>query len=585
MNDADYSGQAQELLPRESITDRKGGRKIVGKVDLNVLPFIFVAVFVISIDRANLVLQGVDLCKSLKISDEALRGGNLLFLVGLLMFQIPSNMLLERFHAGRYIGALVGMWGAVAILSIFIKDETGFYIVRFLMGMVEAGIVPGLWYYCTLFYPENFLVLPFAVIEVGKFTSAILSVPVSSYVRKFGGDLVGWQWALVLEGSCAVIIGIILIFIMPGNLSDCYFLNIKEARYLQSKIQGHTTHLRSRSVKGAGYLVQDWRGVLLCGGLWVCSGVKHYSSMVDHLLYIWLPAIIGDRNKEDPLQGHEQTISCKPINDEQGYGSGFTSVWFYAALPYAVAFFGAFLVAVTARKANDQKQHIAWSLWAAVISLVAAPLVSLSGSWQAVLAFISLAIVGTLIAGGPLVAMASSFLAINQKAAGFAALGMIEQTGGYLGIVLTNSLLADHGSFGVPMGALSVVLAFCAMIILTLPDPIKMERKPILPIEAYMGEFQGVVNKGEPSEDAEPQRPIVPSVPSMAMEPLLPDPEGVTATIAYAFNGEGEGELTVAAGDVVEVLSTENEGWVVVRKGQEEGLVPADYLMDGAGSG
>lgn len=583
MRDTD-AGYTQSLLQSGSEIDRKAGRKIVGKVDVNVLPFVFAAVFVVSIDRANLVLQGSDICKSLKITDEALRGGNLLFLAGLLLFQVPSNMMMERFHAGRYIGALVGVWGVAAGLSVFVTDEIGFYIVRFLLGSIEAGIVPGLWYYCTLFYPENSLVLPFAVVEVGRFSSAMLSVPLSSYIRKLGGSLAGWQWALVLEGSCALVIGLILLFIMPGSLSDCYFLNVKEAKYLQSRIQGHNTQRRTRVVKGTERLVQEWRGVLLCGGLWVCSGVKHYSSMVDHLLYLWLPAIVSDRKEKNVLIGHVHTVACTPpTNDQQGFGSGFTSVWFYAAIPYAVAFFGAFLVAVTARKANDQKHHVAWSLLISVVSLIVAPLVALSGSWPAVLVFLSAAIVGVLVSGGPLVAMASSFLSVNQKAAGFAALGMIEQCAGYLGVVVTNSLLTDHGSFTVPMVALGIVLAFGALIILTLPDPIKMARKPILSTEVYMGEFQGIVNKGEPSEDAQPQRPIIPTVPSMAMDAPLPDPEVTYATIAYAFNGEQDGELTVAAGDVVEVMSTEKDGWVSVRRGYEEGLVPVGYLMDDSG--
>ncbi|GMH38158.1 hypothetical protein BSKO_06042 [Bryopsis sp. KO-2023] len=574
------------LLQRVPTLERKDGQKIIGKVDLNVIPFIFLAVFFIYVDRASVVLLGSDLCASLGLHDEEYRAGNLLFMVGLLVFQVPSNMVLERVHAGRYIGGLLATWGLVALLSFLATNAVGFYVSRFVLGAVEAGIVPGLWYYCTLFYPEYSLVLPFTVVEVGRFSASFLSIPFSSYIHDLGGSLEGWQWVMISEGCCAIIVGVVLFFTMPGSLSDCYFLSLRDARWVTKELRGSIAPDKPGFVAGPAKLVQQCRGVLLCGGLWACAAVKFGSRMSSDLLYHWAPAIISNHSAPGALTAKTQSMACESEGDKQGYGVGFTDVWAYAAIPYGVAFFGAFIVATTSMRYRERKHHAAWLLCGTAVSLYLLVIVSLSDSWAAVFTFLAIALVGVLSAGGPIVALASSFLSTSQKAVGLAGLSVISQLGGYVGVLVTNALISDHKTYTNPMLVVASLLVVSVLITLTLPDPIKMKKKPLLAVDLFMDDFSKPMKSTDPPEELPISQPIVPPASGVLDPPPAADvekedliPEKIAyATVVYAFEGELDGELTVGIGEVVEVIGSEKDGWVYVRRDEDAGIIPVAYL-------
>ncbi|KAL5348922.1 hypothetical protein ACLOAV_006347 [Pseudogymnoascus australis] len=190
------------------------------RVDFSVLPLLFLGLFVFQLDRMNLASAlTAGLKNDIKITQADVNLGNQMMFLGIVVLEIPSNMLLQRIGPRIYISIQVIIFGLIATLQIFVRDRTGFLIVRSFLGLAEAGYIPGAIYTLSTWYRHKELATRVAIFFFGMFGGNALSPLLASGILKLGGRYgrPGWQWIFLLEGIFTIAVGLLIGFLLPGS--------------------------------------------------------------------------------------------------------------------------------------------------------------------------------------------------------------------------------------------------------------------------------------------------------------------------------------------------------------------------------
>ena len=172
-----------------------------------------------------------------------------LFFIGYFLFEIPSNLLLQRIGARIWIARIMIVWGIVSALMMFITNITGFYLIRFLLGIAEAGFYPGMILYLTYWYPDKLRARTIALFATGTVVAGIVGSPLSGAILELHGfkGLEGWQWLFLLEGIPAVIMGVLVIFFLPDRPQKARWLSPAEKTYVQSRLDEEALLAKGRA--------------------------------------------------------------------------------------------------------------------------------------------------------------------------------------------------------------------------------------------------------------------------------------------------------------------------------------------------
>ncbi|KFX93072.1 hypothetical protein O988_07011 [Pseudogymnoascus sp. VKM F-3808] len=190
------------------------------RVDLSVLPLLFLGLFVFQLDRMNLASAlTAGLKADIKITQADVNLGNQMMFLGIVVLEIPSNMLLQRIGPRIYISIQVIIFGLIATLQIFVRDRNGFLIIRSFLGLAEAGYIPGAIYTLSTWYRHKELATRVAIFFFGMFGGNALSPLLASGILKLGGRYgrPGWQWIFLLEGIFTISVGLLIGFLLPGS--------------------------------------------------------------------------------------------------------------------------------------------------------------------------------------------------------------------------------------------------------------------------------------------------------------------------------------------------------------------------------
>ncbi|KAF9878284.1 alternative sulfate transporter [Colletotrichum karsti] len=190
------------------------------KIDTSVLPLLYLGLLVFQLDRMNLAsaLTG-GFAKDIGVNQDTINLGNQLMFLGIVILEIPSNMLLQKVGPRKYISAQVMLFGLVATLQVFLKDRKGFLASRMALGLAEAGYIPGACYTLSTWYRKQELAKRVAVFFFGMFSGNALSPVLASGILKLEGSrgLRGWQWLFLIEGVFTIFVGLSLLFLLPGS--------------------------------------------------------------------------------------------------------------------------------------------------------------------------------------------------------------------------------------------------------------------------------------------------------------------------------------------------------------------------------
>ncbi len=213
-------------------------RRTLAKITARIVPFLIICYFVAYLDRVNVGFAALTMNKDLGISASAFGFGAGIFFFSYFLFEVPSNLALERFGARKWIARIMLTWGILSGAMAFISGETGFYVVRVLLGAAEAGFFPGIIFYLTLWFPASYRGRIIAYFMAAIPLSSVIGAPVSSMLLGFDGvaGVKGWQWLFIMEAVPALILAGVVWFYLTDRPADATWLAADEREWLATRL-------------------------------------------------------------------------------------------------------------------------------------------------------------------------------------------------------------------------------------------------------------------------------------------------------------------------------------------------------------
>jgi len=260
------------------------------------IPLLGVLYFFAFLDRVNVGFAALTMNADLGLSAAVFGLGSGIFFIGYVLFEIPSNIALERFGARIWIARIMFTWGVLSGAMAFVTGPASFYTVRFLLGVAEAGFFPGIIYLLTCWFPLKYRARIVAVFMIALPLSSVLGAPLSTALLDINWlGMRGWQWMFILEAVPTVLLGFVVLFLLTDKPSSAKWLTAEEKQWLQSTLESEraqSSHAHSRSLRAA----------LTAPVVWL-HGVTYFGILVG--LYgfsFWLPQIVSSLGDLTNLQ-------------------------------------------------------------------------------------------------------------------------------------------------------------------------------------------------------------------------------------------------------------------------------------------
>ena len=214
------------------------GTSTIRAISWRLIPFLVLAYFFSYLDRVNVSLAALTMNPELKISPTMFGWGTGIFFIGYFIFEVPSNLALEKFGASRWIARIMVTWGIISALMSLVGGATSFYILRFLLGVAEAGFFPGIILYLTYWYPAEYRARFLAAFAIAVPVSTVIGAPVSGLLLGLDGamGLKGWQWLFIIEGIPSILLGIVTWFYLTDKPERANWLSAEQKAWLASKL-------------------------------------------------------------------------------------------------------------------------------------------------------------------------------------------------------------------------------------------------------------------------------------------------------------------------------------------------------------
>jgi sugar phosphate permease len=405
------------------------------QVTLRIVPFLMVAYFVSFVDRVNLGFAALQMVKDLHLSATVFGLGGGIFFLSYFVFEVPSNLLLEKFGARRWIARIMITWGVLAAAMALVKGSQSLYLMRLLLGAAEAGFFPGVILYLTYWFPAEHRARIIGLFTAAIPVSSFLGSPISAALLGTDGwlGLRGWQWMFILEGIPAVLLGLACLAVLSDRPADATWLADEERRWLIAKLQAEEG--KRRPVQKLSLNQVLWNKHVL-----VLSVVLAGSTAVSSGLQLWQPQII----KEHGLTN----IQTGLLN----------------AIPFALATVIMIWWGRRSDRTGERIWHSALPLVLTAFSLASAVLFD---SLLATIVILSLAVIGIYAGKGPVWAVSTEWLSASTAAAGLAQINAISNLAGFGTTYVMGFIRDATGSFSLallPLVALSGVAALAIVL-------------------------------------------------------------------------------------------------------------------------
>lgn len=322
--------------------DTKGNR-ILQKIKLNIIPFAFVLYFFNGMDRVNVSYAALQMNKALNISSIAFGTITSVFFISYLIFQVPSNLLLQRVGINKLIPTLTIIWGFITSITFFAQSATHLTIFRLLLGVAEAGFFPGMIYYFTLWFPARERAQVTSLFMLSGPISGMLASPVSGWIVQhfnlFNYD--GWRWLFAVEGIPTIFLGIMGFLVLKNGPKDVNWLNDEEKQWLEEELLKETKNKKEKSSL-------SFVKVITNGKLWTLACIYMFVQAATQSSSFWLPGIV---------KGFSSTLSD-------------TSVGLIMMIPNIFAAFAMIIWGKHSDKTGERKYHTAIPMIVLAISFI-----------------------------------------------------------------------------------------------------------------------------------------------------------------------------------------------------------------------
>lgn len=251
------------------------------------MPIVFIGYVVAFIDRTNVGFAALQMNSDLGLSPTQFALGAGLFFLSYVCLEIPSNMIMARISARRWIARIMVTWGLVTIATAAISGVISFYVMRFMLGVAEAGFFPGVLLYLTYWFPSEHRAKTTAIFTMALPISVLLGGPIASGIMALGtvAGIQPWRWLFVAEGIPAIVLGVFIWFAMPGSPAEASWLNAEEKAALDERLRAEAHSDDDRHSHSLGAALKDRRMLLLALAHWFWAAGLYSASL-------WLPQII-----------------------------------------------------------------------------------------------------------------------------------------------------------------------------------------------------------------------------------------------------------------------------------------------------
>jgi ACS family tartrate transporter-like MFS transporter len=221
------------------VTDLDPGPVTMRRVSLRLLPFLFSLYIFAYLDRTNVSFAALQMNDDLKFSSAVFGFGAGIFFLGYALFEVPSNMILARVGARLWIARIAITWGLLACAMMWVRTPLQFYAARFLLGVAEAGLFPGVIYFLGQWFPSRFRARAIAAFVIAIPLSGALGGPVSGALLQLDGvlHLAGWQWLFLIEGLPAILLGFTVLGYLPDRPADVRWLSLEQRNWLSHRLE------------------------------------------------------------------------------------------------------------------------------------------------------------------------------------------------------------------------------------------------------------------------------------------------------------------------------------------------------------
>jgi MFS family permease len=426
------------------LTDAEG-EKLLRRIMMRILPFIFACYVISYLDRTNVGFAAISMNKDLGLTATMFGWAAGLFFFGYFIFEIPSNLLMQRFGARIWIARIMITWGLISMATAFATGPISFSIMRFLLGVAEAGFTPGVYLYFTYWFPGKWRAKATAAFLLGIPTANIFGSPLSGWLLEMH-DIMGlknWQFLLVAEALPAVLLGIACLFVLVDNPAKAKWMSAREKSWLNDQLT------QEQQAIGATH-GSTLKSALTNPKVFTLAVINFCCIVGSVGIGIWMPQIIKSLGMQN------------------------TTVGLVAALPYIL---GAVTMTIWSRLANRSKQRLPYVVSAlafAAVSLVAAALID-----NPVLKITSLAcaVASILAFQATFWAIPSTILTGRAAAGGLALIVSIGNLGGFAGPFMIGLIKDATQSYSGPFFAVAAILMIGTCLMLWLGDPAQRQPK------------------------------------------------------------------------------------------------------------
>jgi MFS family permease len=413
--------------------------RTLAKVAARIVPFVFLLYVANFLDRINVSVAALTMSKDLDLSAVAFGFGSGIFFIGYLFFEIPSNLILAKVGARRWIARIMISWGLVSAATMFVRNAEAFYAMRFLLGLAEAGFFAGIIFYLTQWFPERRRAQAIAGFMTAIAIAGVIGTPLSGYLLNATngiGGLHGWQWLFVIEAIPSIILGVIVYFNLADSPEDAQWLSADERSWLLQTLDDERARAEASGCVSVGRSLRD-------GRVWLLAFVYFGFVIALYAIAFWTPTVV------------------KAFS-----GLGNVEVSLVATIPFVCAAIMMVLVGRDADARGASHRYLVVAGFVAALAFVALTFVQ-----QPYVALVALCIATAAIyAGIPLVwTFAPNFLTGSACAAGIALINSIGNLGGFLGPYLTGYVQTKTGNIDAALWILAACAAAAAALALFAP--------------------------------------------------------------------------------------------------------------------
>jgi ACS family tartrate transporter-like MFS transporter len=421
------------------------GADLARKVRRHLLPMLFVLYVVAYLDRINVGFAALEMNRELGLSSEQYGLLSGIFFCGYFLFEIPSNLILHRTGARRWIARILLTWGLVALLTGFVRSASELYAARFLLGLAEAGLYPGILYYLSYWFPQRQQAQAIGFFLTALPAASILGGPLSGWIldHVHGFGLSSWRWLLILEALPALVCGVLTYRFLPDRPADASFLSTGEKAQIQDSL---ALEAAAKGPAGERSILRS----LTHPRILHLTGIHFLFLMGLYLTGFWMP----------------QSIKAVAV----GYSN--TAIGSLVMIPSAVSLAAMMIVSRSSDRRRERFFHAAISLLVAAAGLY---FVSGTTSLPMRVALWCAVASGLVSYLGPFWACPGEFLAGRSAASALAFINSFGSLGSFFSLSIIGAIAKRTGSLEAGFRAVAVALALAAALVLAQ----KLYRAPV----------------------------------------------------------------------------------------------------------